>query len=70
MERAYRANGLLVSDRVDSSGLLVAALELVADERGAEGLDHEVVVVECLDDIGGGEVANGSGDLGGRHFEC
>lgn len=67
--RAYRANGLLVSDGVDGGRLLVAALKLVADKGGAERLDHELVVVEGLDDIGGGDVADGSGDLGGRHFE-
>ena len=65
----YLANGLLVGDGVSCGCSLVAGLELVADECGAEGLDHEFVVVEGSDDDGGVDVANGSLDVGGRHFE-
>lgn len=67
--KKYLANGLLVDYGVGCGCGLVAGLEGVADECGAEGLDHEVVVVEGGDDDGGVGAANGSLDVGGRHFE-
>ena len=65
----YLANGLLVGDDVGCRCGLVARFERVADERGAEGLDHELVVVEGGDDDGGVGAADGSLDVGVRHFE-
>lgn len=65
----YLADGLLVGDGVNRGCGFVARLEGVADKRGAEGLDHKFVVVEGSDDDGGVGVANGSLDVGGRHFE-
>ncbi|KZL65427.1 hypothetical protein CI238_11013, partial [Colletotrichum incanum] len=65
------ANGLLVGDGV-GGGLTKtdgAGLKVVGDEGRAEGLDHEVVVVDGGED--GGLVnagRDGSGDDGGRHF--
>lgn len=65
----YLANGLLVGDVVGGLGGRVARVELVGDEGRAEGLDHEVVVVESVDDLlladAGGQ---GSGNAGGGHF--
>jgi hypothetical protein len=68
-EEIYLANGLLVGDGVGCGSGLVARFEGVADERGAEGLDHEFVVVEGGDDDGGAGAAHGSLDVGGRHCE-
>ena len=65
----YLANGLLIGDRVDCRCGLVARLEGVADECGAEGFNHKFVVVEGGDDDGGVDAADGSLDVGGRHFE-
>ena len=65
--KSYLANGLLVGDGVGSASSLVAGLESVADERWAEGLDHEVVVVESGNNDGGVDTVEGSGDLGSRH---
>ena len=65
---SYLANGLLVGDSVGSTCSLVARFESVADERWAEGLDHEVVVVESGNDDGGVDTVEGSGDLGSRHL--
>lgn len=65
---AYLANGLLVGDGVSGGCSFVARLEVVADEGGADGLDHEFVIVQGCDDDGGVGVADGSLDVGGRHF--
>ena len=65
----YLANGLLVGDGVGRGCGFVAGFERVADECGAEGFDHEFVVVEGGDDDGGVGAADGSLDVGGRHFE-
>lgn len=66
---AYLANGLLVGHGVGCGCGLIAGLERVADERGAEGLDHEFVVVEGGNDDGGVGAANGGLNVGGRHFD-
>jgi hypothetical protein len=67
-EESYLTNGFPVGDGVDSAGSLVAGFEGVADERWAERLDHEVVVVESGNDDGGIDTVEGSGDLGSRHI--
>lgn len=48
--KAYLAHGLLVSDGVGGFGGGVAGDEFVGDEAGAEGFDHDVVVVEGGDE--------------------
>lgn len=65
---AYLADGLLVGDGVGGRGVLVAGLESVADERWADSLDHEVVVMESGNDGSGVNTVERSGDLGSRHF--
>lgn len=70
-ERSHLANGLLVGYAVGGRRSGIARFEGVADERWAEGLDHELVVVESGNDDGGIGVADGSLNVGGRHFdEC
>ena len=68
-ERTYLANGLLVCDGVGCGCVLIAGFERVTDECGAEGLDHEFVVVEGGNDDGGVGAANGGLNVGGRHFD-
>jgi hypothetical protein len=66
-EATYLANGLAVGNGVGGGGGFVARLEVVGDEGGAEGFDHEIVVVEGGDDDGGVDAGEGGGDVGGRH---
>jgi hypothetical protein len=63
------ADWLLVCYAVCRCGGCVARVECVAYERGAERLDHELVVVEGGDDDFGGDAVEGGGDVRGRHFE-
>jgi hypothetical protein len=67
-EKTNLSNGLLVGHHVGCGGGCVAGVEGVADQCGAEGFDHEFVVVEGGDDGGGGGVADGGLDVGGRHL--
>jgi hypothetical protein len=64
----YLADGLLIGDGVGCGCGFVSRLKGVADERGAEGFDHEFVVVQGGDDDGGGGAADGGLDVRGRHF--
>jgi hypothetical protein len=67
--KAYLANGLLVRNSVGRRAGLVSRLELVAYERGAERLDHQVVVVQSRNDDIGIDAVEGGGDVGGRHLD-
>ena len=64
----YLANGLAVCDRVRCLCVFVARFEVVADERWAQGLDHQVVVVESCDDDASIDAVDRSGDVRGRHL--
>ena len=66
-EKTDLSDGLLVRHHVGCGCACVAGVEGVADQRGAEGFDHEFVVVEGGDDGGGGGAADGGFDVGGRH---
>jgi hypothetical protein len=65
---AYLANGLAVGDGVGGLRLLVAGFEVVGNQGGTEGFDHQVVVVERSDDDAGVDAVEGGGDVRGRHF--
>lgn len=67
-ERTNLSDGLPVGYHVACGRACVARVECVADQRGAEGFDHEFVVVEGGDDGGGGGAADGGFDVGGRHL--
>jgi hypothetical protein len=68
VDGTYLANGFAVRDGVRCACGFVARLEVVGDQSRTEGFDHEVVVVEGCDDDRGGDVGEGSRDVGSRHL--
>lgn len=65
----YLADGFPVCDGICSLGILVAAFKVVTDERRAQRLDHEIVVVQSCNHNCGRDASNGSGDVGSRHVD-
>ena len=66
----YLSQRLLIRNRVHSLRSLVSAFEFEGDELRAEGLDHELVVVEGGDDrVRGDARGEWGGYVGGGHFE-
>lgn len=63
-------NGLLVGHVVGGLCGRITRVELVGDEGGAEGLDHEIVVVEGDDDLLLADAGRQrGGDAGGGHVD-
>lgn len=66
----HLTNGLLVGHVVGGLCGRITRVELVGDEGGAEGLDHEIVVVEGDDDLLLADAGRQrGGDAGGGHVD-